>query len=83
MVCCLTCFLVQATVADRCKRATTAQNTYIRRNALQLKKLCKYKNTNVPKPMQIKEHLHQLDNTCAACQTSKTHSPKHLVMGMF
>lgn len=39
--------LAYCTVADRCKRPTTAQHTYLRRNTLCFLKQCKYKNKNV------------------------------------
>lgn len=39
--------LAYCTVADRCKRPTTAQNTYLRRNTLRFQKQGKYKNKNV------------------------------------
>ena len=41
------------TVADQCKRATTAQHNPIRINVLQFSKGFKYKKTNVPKRVQI------------------------------
>jgi len=39
-----------------------AQNISMRRNLLQLKELCKSENANLPKWMQMKTHLHKLDN---------------------